>query len=152
MAKQQVANQEEDFFGGEEVARTDLPRVAIGDGETTKAGTETFKQLQGFYESTVSQMIDGKTRYLHQLRLPKAINPITEDMPVPRVLVWGNYTIDQDLPTLPKDTKVRLTYQGIQDRGQGRKQKMIKVEYPASVQRVANPNQVQSLPDDDVPF
>jgi hypothetical protein len=103
--------------------------------------------VRGHYEMTRVEMIEGKRRLLHQLRVPEPLKGSE------RILVWGNSQIDSALPTFPPGTKVRMTYQGrTRTRGRKRPLKQIRVEWPSSVKCIPNPFLEESSQSEDVPF
>lgn len=123
----------DDFFAGEEVVSSDLPRYAIGDPDTADDPSKTLKTVEGFYEDTIEESIEGKTRLAHRL-LPRS--PIDGNK---RIILWGNYQLDAALPCLTKGTKVRITYKGTQPMRGGKTLKMIDVQFSAKAERRPHP-------------
>ena len=125
-----------EWFGDVETTVSDLPRFAMGDPakDDDPEASIALMQVEGVYEDTLMERIEGKARYLHQIRTRK---PIKEDQP--RILLWGNAQIDNVLPTLAPGTKVRISYQGVQKLKGKRTMKQIRVEFPANVKRRLSP-------------
>lgn len=136
----------DDFFGNEQTARSDLPRYAIS--EEGKKGA--LQKIQGVYEGTIAIEVKGKQRLLHQVQVAKSEPPIeaTKDN---RIFIWGNYDMDQTLPTLPAGCKMRITYTGKEEIGGGHTLKRTPVEFPANTVKRANPFKVAAK-DEPVPF
>lgn len=131
--KNNETKQDQDFFGGQETQKADLPRYAINkatddQGKKIKGALE---MLEATYECTITEINNkGKTRLLHQV-VPR--QPIEG---AERILVWGNYSVDRTLPTLAEGTRIRLTYKGKQQQKEGRTLKLIDIEFPTNTKRV----------------
>jgi hypothetical protein len=119
---------QDDFFAGQETVSSDLPRYAIG-GE----GENALTMIEGLYEDSRVEIIDGKKRISHQIQPREPINGAK------RVLLWGNYQIDAALPVLSPGTKVRITFMGKKKIKGGRTIKEMKVEFAATAARRENP-------------
>lgn len=137
-----MTKNKDDWFGGEKVAKSNMKRLAIGNPSESNDKITLVDSIEATYQSTLPQFIDGQRRLLHQV-FPRG----AEDS----VLLWGNFALDQTLPTLPSGTKVRVIYKGMIKRAGGRRQKDILIEYPANTKRVPSPFEAAEATDD-VPF
>lgn len=129
----QVDGAQDDFFGGEEVVSSDLPRYAIGDPSVDNDDGKILGMVEGTYEDSIEETIEGKVRLAHRL-LPRV--PVDGNK---RILLWGNYQLDAALPTLTRGTKVRITYKGTQPMRGGKTLKIIDVQFSAKAERRQNP-------------
>jgi hypothetical protein len=127
--------QSSDWFDGSETTDNQLPRVSIGDPSEEKpdSATKILAGLEGTYEGTTSELIDGKPRLLHQIlcRVPHQGKP--------RVALWGNAQIDNSLPCLVPGTKVSFSFQGKRKLQKGKTMKMINLTFPANAIKRPNP-------------
>ena len=136
----------DDFFGNEQTASSDLPRFAINDD-----GKEhSLTLVQGVYEDSVVATIQGKDRILHQVHV-QAAEPAGRIEAGKRIFLWGNYDMDQSLPTLTPGTKVRIKFGGKESIGKGRTLKRTPVEFPANAKKRPNPFKVEAK-DEPAPF
>lgn len=124
---------EADFFGGEETCIADLPRYAIGDPATAQGETPVLARLDCFYEDTMAQTIEGKTRFSHRVR---PAQPIDGNK---RIILWGNYQLDSVLPTLEPGTKVRVSYKGMRALPGKRSLKEIEIVTATSARHRSHP-------------
>ena len=131
----------DNFFGNEQTASSDLPRYSIND-----TGEKTLSVVQGVYEDSIATEIKGKIRLLHQIHLSEPIDG--KD----RIFVWGNFEMDQVLPTLVPGTKIRVKFAGKEKIGGGHTMKRTPVEYPANAKRRANPFAVKAAATEETPF
>jgi hypothetical protein len=128
-----MTERNDEFFGNEETASSDLPRYAINAEGAGKGETPTLAMVEGIYEDSICQTIEGKDRLLHQIKPRKPIDGKE------RILVWGNHQLDSSLPSLAPGTKVRITYKGVRNLKGGRTLKEIEVLFPAKATRRLNP-------------
>lgn len=119
-----------DWFGGHKTVRSDLPRFAIND---PAEGEDCLKSVEGVYEDSLQETIEGKDRLVHRVLLRQPLNGQE------RILLWGNYHLDAVLPTLTPGTKFRATYlRKVPIKG-GRTLKEITVEFPADAKMRVSP-------------
>lgn len=137
-----MANEKTDFFGNDETVSSDLVRYAINGDGVAEGNTPTLEMLEGVYEDSIEQIVEGKARLLHQI---KPRDPIDGNI---RILVWGNHQLDSSLPTLTPGTKVRITYKGKRQLKGGRTLKEIEVIFPAKTVRRPSPFKIATAEDE----
>lgn len=135
-----------DWFAGVETTDNQIPRVSIGDPAKEKpdSATKILARLEGVYEGTTSEMIEGQQRLLHQILCREPVKGS------PRVAMWGNAQVDNSIPCLEPGTKVSLSYLGEKSLSKGRRMKMINLTFPANAKK--RPNPYAQHVDGDVPF